>query len=104
MFSLLKKFQEFRDQLVAGDWKAASKTAYYILGVLLGEQPLPVAAGSTGEVDFRKCCEDVQNCLANPPSAGPGMALLIIALQQLGPVLIELLKRRLEDSNSEVQA
>lgn len=105
ILDLLTKYQQVRDALTQGDYLTAARIVYQLIGVFLADNG-PVGAPGDCNVttaQFEDCCRECQAILANPPRGGMFDGVLVEILQLVIPLVVELVKKRIDALNTTIQ-
>lgn len=104
ILDMLKKYQQVRDALTQGDYLGAARLVYQIIGVFLADNG---PAGATSEpvscAQFEDCCRECASILTNPPRGGMFDGVLVEILQLVIPLVVELVKKRINVQDTTIQ-
>ena len=111
MWAIYQRYREFRLALEAGDYRRAARLVIEILDLLIPEDPSAVREpvgtvaeqGAFTEETFKEDVKAVKAALpkkATPKAVGAvgsGGAIVIALLTTFGPLLVELIRKRLKE-------
>lgn len=104
LIDMLTKYKQVRDALTQGDYLAAARIVYAIIGVFLADGgPVSAASGAPSAAEFEDCCRDCKAILADPPRGGVFDGVWVEILQLVIPLVVELVKKRINVQDTTIQ-